>query len=297
MRSFMSSFAAFVIGLSGYKKKVGDPIRRGKYIEKLRESNTKPYKAPPFPYRHKPEKQSAYSVELFIFNRGKRRKILYLHGGAFCEQPLLPHFMFCDTVAAETDSEIIMPIYKKSPTYTYKETFEFLEQYYKDLLESNEPRDILFMGDSSGGGLALSFCEYLYTVKLPQPRRLILLSPWVDVSMDTAFGREFDKLDPSLEHGFLQQAGKNWAGDTDVHDYRVSPIYGDLEHMPEMTVYFGTYEAFITDARKFKEKCEQAGAKLDYREYEGMNHCFPIYPIPEAKKAQKEITDIINSDR
>ena len=53
------------------------------------------------------------------------------------------------------------------------------------------------------------------------------------------------------------------------------------------------YEAFLADARRFRDKCLEAGAPIDYREYEQMNHCFPIYPIPEAKKAQKEIIEFI----
>lgn len=297
MRSFMSGFSAFVIGLSGYKKKVGDPIKRGKYIEKLRKNNSKPFSAPPFPYGTKPEKEIFDGVELFRFNKGKARKIIYLHGGAFCEQPLLPHFMFCDTVAKKTDSEIILPVYKKAPEHTFQETYAFLESFYKKLSEEVSSDNIVFMGDSSGGGLALSFCEYIIEKKMPKPRRLILLSPWVDISMDTPFPKEFEKLDPSLEHEFLKTAGKNWAGDTDVHDYRLSPVYGLSDKLPEMTVYFGTYEAFIVDARIFKNKCEEVGAPLDFREWEGMNHCFPIYPIPEAKKAQREIIEILNRDR
>ncbi len=62
-----------------------------------------------------------------------------------------------------------------------------------------------------------------------------------------------------------------------------------------MTVYYGTYEAFIDDARKFRDTCALAGARLDYREYPQMNHVFAIYPIPEAKKAQREIIEIIKS--
>ena len=50
-----------------------------------------------------------------------------------------------------------------------------------------------------------------------------------------------------------------------------------------------THENLLPDARLFKEKCEQAGADLDYREYENMNHDFVVYPIPEANKAQNEI--------
>lgn len=294
-RSFMAAFSAFAIQCVGYKKKVGDPVRRDRYIEKLRVNNRKPFNAPPFPYKCKPEKLLCDGVELFVFNKGAKRKIIYLHGGAYCEQPLLPHFMFCDKIASSTDSEIILPIYKKSPEHKFTETYAFLEKYYKALLEGTKSENILFMGDSSGGGLALGFCEYLNERSIPMPCQLILLSPWVDISMETPFDPEVEKHDPSLERNFLRQCGLNWAGETDVHDYRLSPInYGRLAELPPMTVYFGTYEAFISDARKFRDRCLSLGAKLDYREYEEMNHVFAIYPIPEAGKAQKEIISLIN---
>ena len=289
----MSAFSVFVIGLSGYKKKVASPVRRDKYIEKLRVKNEKPYNAPPFFYKTKPEKQIIDGVEVFVFNKGRDKKIIYLHGGAFCEQPLLPHFVFCDGIAKRADYEIILPVYKKAPNNSFEKTFDFLEKFYKELTEKTDSKSIVFMGDSSGGGLCLSFCEYINEIGLPQPKRMILLSPWLDVSMDTPFDPIFDKVDPSLQRDFLKVCGENWAGETDVHDYRVSPIYGVLTGLAPMTVYYGTYEAIVTDARIFRDKCEKAGAELDYNEYEKMNHVFPVYPIPEAKKVKREIVEIL----
>jgi len=297
MSSFMSGFAAFAIRCSGRKRMYGIPEKREKYIEKLAVKNEKPFLLPPFPYRTKPEKYTADGTEMLIFNKGKANKIIYLHGGAFCEQPLLPHFMFCDRVAAETDSEILFPIYKKAPAHTYKETFALLEKLYRHLLKNGtSPQQIVLMGDSSGGGLALSFCQYLKEIQLPQPKRMVLLSPWLDVSMDTPFTDEIDRVDPNLQYDFLKIAGKNWAGDTDVHDYRVSPMYGDVTGLAPMTVYYGTHENLISDARKFKEKCENLGVTPDWHEAEGMNHVFVIYPIPEANAAQKEIIELLNNE-
>ena len=62
-----------------------------------------------------------------------------------------------------------------------------------------------------------------------------------------------------------------------------------------MTVYYGTHESLITDARIFRDRCVASGAKLDYREYEGMNHDFVLYPIPEAAGVQKEIIASLKS--
>ncbi len=289
----MSHFAAFAIRCSGRKRMYANPEKCEKYIENLRVKNSKPFKIPPYFYRSKVDKEVIDGVEVITFNKGSEKKIIYLHGGAFCEPPLLPHFMFCDRAANSTDYEVILPVYKKAPEYTFEDTVPFLEKLYRSFTENTDPQNIVFMGDSSGGGLALSFCEYLKEVNLPQPQRMILLSPWTDVSMDTPFDEEIDKVDPNLQYDFLKIAGKNWAGEGDVHDYRVSPVYGDLSGLAPITAFFGTHENIILDARIFKEKCEEAGAQLDYREWENMNHVFVIYPIPEGSLAQREIIDIL----
>ncbi len=292
--SFMSGFAAFAIRASGRKRLYANPAKREKYIDNLTVKNAKPFKIPPFFYRSKVAKLSVDGVETITFNKAKKKIIIYLHGGAFCEPPLLPHFMLVDKLAAQTDYGVWFPVYPKAPAHTFEETFVFLEKHYRRFLKEAGCENIVLMGDSSGGGLALSFCEYLKTINLPQPKRMILLSPWLDVSMDTPFSPEVDRVDPNLQYDFLAVAGQNWAGDTDVHDYRVSPIYGDLTELAPMTVYYGTHENLIADARKFKAKCEVAGAALDYREAAGMNHVFVVYPIPEAAKAQKEIIQLLN---
>ena len=294
MSSFMSAFASFAIRASGAKKRYADPVRRAAYVENLRKKNAKPFRLPPFPYRAKTETRTENGVEVLYFNRGREKKLLYLHGGAYCEPPLPPHFWLCDKLAAKTGYEVIFPLYKRSPDHTFTETYDFLERFYRRLLETAAPENVVFMGDSAGGGLALAFCQYLNETGLPQPARMVLLSPWLDVSMDAPFAPEIDKVDPNLQYDFLKLAGQNWAGECDVHDHRVSPTYGKLTGLPPMTVYYGTHENLLPDARLFKEKCEKAGADLDYREYENMNHVFVVYPIPEAARAQREIIDLLN---
>lgn len=294
--SFMSAFAAFAIRVSGRKRLYANPAKRAGYIAGISVKNAKPFQLPPFIYWSKVVKRTVDGVETITFNEGRKKKIIYLHGGAFCEPPLLPHFILCDKLARKTDYAVWFPVYPKAPAHTFEETFAYLEALYRRFLDDTAPENIVLMGDSSGGGLALSFCEYLKTVRLPQPRRMILLSPWLDVSMETPFPPEVDKVDPNLQVDFLTVAGRNWAGMTDLHDYRVSPLYGDLTGLAPMTVYYGTHENLIADARKFRDKCEEVGAALDYREAEGMNHVFVVYPIPEAAKAQKEIIQLLNND-
>lgn len=299
MRSFMSVFAQCALKASGYKSKVNNPVRMERYTEKCRKINLKPYKISALARMKAPvERENVNGTTVYVVNKTPeaKRYILYLHGGAYMEMPVPPHWWFIDKLALETGRCVIVPIHPKAPDHTYSETYELLLQMYKQLLTEVPAQSVIFMGDSSGGGLALGFAQYLRQLGLPQPDKLILFSPWLDITMENAdITPELNRRDPSLGVQGLIQMGKAWAGDTDAHDYRLSPIYGSLESLAEITLFVGTYEIFISDARKFRQLAQDSGVSISYYEYPKMNHCFVLYPTPEAKRAQKQVFNIINA--
>ena len=220
-------------------------------------------------------------------------RIIYLHGGAYVQQPLLPHWTFLDRLAKKTRAEIIVPLYPKAPLHTYSETFGMLTRLYRLLLDVCNACDTVFMGDSAGGGLALAFAQSCKETGLVQPKRLILLSPWLDVSMEHPGIEALEEKDPMLQREYLITAGKAWAGSQDTHYYKVSPTYGPCAHLCPVTLFVGTHEIFYADALTFAERARKQHAVVDVRVYQKMNHVFPLFPIPEAKKAMKEIIDLV----
>jgi acetyl esterase/lipase len=215
--------------------------------------------------------------------------ILYLHGGAYVDQPLIPHWLFLDQVVKGSQAMVNVPIYPKAPVHQFQETYDKLLNLYRNILAQTKPQDIVFMGDSAGGGLALGFSQYLRKEGLPQPERLILISPWLDITMENPGIDGLEIKDPMLLRNHLKVMGKAWAGDTDRRDYRLSPINGSLKGLPPISLFIGTHEMFLADARKFKIRAIAQGATISYHEYPKMNHDFPLFPIPEARKVLHEI--------
>jgi len=243
----------------------------------------------------KVERVEFAEMDCVVLGVGKSgRCILYLHGGAYVDQPVLAHWTFLDKLVKHTQARVIVPIYPKAPVHHYGETFEGLCKIYKSLLETVAPGEIVVMGDSAGGGIALAFAQTLLQEKLPQPKNIILLSPWLDISMDNPHIGALERKDPMLRTEYLKAMGKAWAGTDDVHGYQVSPIYGPLEGLGRISLFVGTHEIFLADALKLKARARQKAVGLDYHEYPKMNHVFPLFPIPEAKRALKEIVAIIN---
>ena len=299
MRSAMSVIVENILRLSMAKQNYIGEERVEKYIEKCRRKSSKPYKLSPLSVmKSKAEKRVVNGTDVYYISSKSSTKhyALYFHGGSFMEQPLPPHFWFVDRIARKTDTTVVFPIYPKAPEHDYRETYELAVKLYKELLEKTDSSNILIMGDSSGGGFAISFAMYLRESGLPQPGKVITFSPWLDMTMENEDITEKDKKhDPQLGLDGLRGMGARWANGTDRHNYMLSPMFGDPGGLCELVIFVGTGELFIRDARKFKALAEKSGAALKYFEYPKMNHVFVVFPIPEAAKAQAQVFEIINS--
>ena len=267
------------------------------FLQKVAVTNEEPYKLPPgLTLICKVERQMLHGLDcVCLGDPEKKTKILYLHGGAYVEQPYLLHWHFLDRLVKMSDAQVIVPLYPKAPIHHYQESFDKLLLLYSDLVKDNEVQDLICMGDSAGGGLALSFSQLLSQHHMPQMKNLILLSPWLDVSMGNPSIQVLEKKDPLLQKDYLIAMARAWARDEDLYNPLLSPIFGNLRGLPKISLFIGTHELFLADARKFRALCLSRGVAIDYHEYPKMNHDFPLFPIPEAKRALQEIIEIIKS--
>ena len=251
-----------------------------------------PYKIPKMIYHTKVESKDMFGCQMLLFNEVEdcERLVIYLHGGAYVNEIRRPHIIFCDKLAKKVNACVFAPIYPLAPNHTYEETYEIVEKLYMHLLEMNKP--IIIMGDSAGGGLSAAFAEYLAVKDLPQPENLILISPWVDITMSG----DYDKVeyDPMLGVDGARELGKPWAGDLDPKDYKVSPLFGEVDKLPKTTLFTGTHEIIYPDIVEFYNKLKDNGVDAELNVGEEMTHVYPVYPlVPESKEALQHIVEII----
>ena len=126
-----------------------------------------------------------------------------------------------------------------------------------------------------------------------QPDKMILLSPWLDVSMSNPEIEDYESADPMLSAYGLIEMGKCWAGDLELTDYRISPIYGDISALRNVYLFVGTREIFYPDVTLFYSMLQEQGVSAELYIGEGMNHDYPLYPIPEADDAIEQMCSII----
>lgn len=222
--------------------------------------------------------------------------VLYLHGGAYVSTIKKYHWKFAEELILKTNATIVIPDYPLAPSSNCENAIDFVSLVYQELLKKYSLENIDLMGDSSGGGLALGFAMHLSKENKPQPNQIILLFPWLDVTMSNKDILEVDKKDKILGIEPLQIAGKAFARELDLKDYRVSPIYGDFSELGKISVLIGTHDLFVADCRKLKSLANKSNISINYFEYPKMFHGWILASIKESKVALNQISSLINNE-
>lgn len=203
-----------------------------------------------------------------------RWRIIYLHGGAYVNDLIAPHWTIIDRLMTATGAAVTVPLYPLAPEHDYRAAFAFLHDVYRGMLAHDRAADIVIAGDSAGGGLALGQVLDDRAKGLPLPGRIILFSPWLDLTLANPRARAVEPDDMMLAVDALRLCGRWWAAPTDPKSPILSPLYADLKRLPPIDLFQGTRDIFVVDARTFAAKARAAGNAIDYREYPGGFHVF-----------------------
>lgn len=227
-------------------------------------------------------------------NKESKPTIFFLHGGAYMANTLPIHWKFLDNIINKTDVTVILPDYPLAPDKNWSDAYEFMDLLQSQLLNHRE--DIIYMGDSAGAGLALSWSMMLRDRFQELPAKLILLSPWVDISMTNNSIPKIENEDPYLSQNALTVAGRYWTDGLDVNDWRVSPLYGELQDLPNIYIFTGTSDILNPDARLLYSKVLENSGNIELYEYKNMIHDWMFFSMPESEKCINQITTLIKSE-
>ena len=245
------------------------------------------------PYRYKNRK-------IFIITPKEETtnplKILYFHGGSYVAEASKDHWNFIQKIVETTKVTLIMPDYPLTPKHNYKDVFEMVEPLYQEIIQKIDTKNLILMGDSAGGGLALGLLEKISKeddTKMPQ--KTILISPWLDVRLENPKIDEVQKLDKDLNKDTLKLAGIAYAGgEENLDDFLVNPIDGDLSKLKNIVIFTGTNDILNPDVYKLEEKAKEQGTNIKINEYNGAGHIWIVNKKGKKDLIEKGYQDLIN---
>lgn len=273
-------------------------------LEHCRSINRKPVRIPRH-FRNSIEESvfaTSQGLNMQVFSTKSRpgngkNLVIYIHGGACIYQPVFFHWRFIHDLAVRSHTRIMMPIYPKAPEYTCPVCMEALLEFYRHQATQNPDQRLILMGDSIGGCMALSMTQEIQRRGWKPVADLALLSPSVDITYPKEKEMlEIEPFDKMLKLARVQHIMNLWRGELPKDHPWVSPIYGDLGCIPDNTMlYYGSDEILKVDAEMLVERCRQLGKPLYAREFLGMFHTFPMFPVKEGFEATREMAARIKS--
>jgi len=219
-----------------------------------------------------------------------KKYILFLHGGSYLMGPTNSSWVFLYKVSALTGMTVIQPDYPKAPEWDSNRTLDFMEAFYRFIQEKDRPEEIILAGSSAGGGLALSTFFRLRDHHIGIPDKMILISPWVDLTMLDPHMELQESKDISLSIKTLIRAANLYCQNEDMHLPVHSPLFGDLSQLPPVMLLTGAEELFIQAIRELRDKIRQAGGAVEYIEEAGLFHSWPVmHLLPESGEVRKKM--------
>lgn len=266
-------------------------------LEHCRSINRKPVRVP---RTHR----ASFSESVFEASNGYRmqvfstvpwndpdRIILYLHGGACIYQPVFFHWRFVHDLALRTHCRVIMPIYPKYPEYHCIDDMVVMLDFYEHYLLPLNAKEVILMGDSFGGNMAMSITQEVEKHGLQPVSTLVLISPCVDNAYTQREAmKALQPLDQMIKLERIESIMSGWQGKLPPTHPWVSPLYGNLTAFPENTLLiYGSDEILKADAILLTEQMKKIGRPIRSLEYPGMFHTFPLFPVKEGFHAIREI--------
>ena len=216
--------------------------------------------------------------------------VIYFHGGAYMTGTLMSSRVLAVDFAQATGLNTLSFEYRLAPEHPYPAA---LEDAYKIYLAAVEwgvpPEGMVFAGDSAGGGLLCALALLLRDKGLALPGGMVMLSPWVDLTMSGESHTLYEDIDPLLTRAKLERAVEYYTGHRDLKNPYISPVFGDFKGFPPALIHVGTNELLLSESQALCEAMRACGVSVTLEEWEGMWHVWHVFDIPETREAMGRI--------
>ncbi|WP_295343557.1 alpha/beta hydrolase fold domain-containing protein [uncultured Subdoligranulum sp.] len=154
----------------------------------------------------------------------RSKMILYCHGGGYTSGTLGYARLLASRMALATGYEVLAFQYRLAPEHPYPEALEDARLVWEHLMFLGwGAREIILAGDSAGGNLALELALDLRDADRMLPWRLVLFSPWTDMTATADSYTECAEKDPLLTREYIEAVRDAYAPGADWAQAAYSP--------------------------------------------------------------------------
>jgi acetyl esterase/lipase len=219
------------------------------------------------------------------------KALLFLHGGGYVIGSPHTHRALAGKIAKGAGICCLLIDYRKAPEHPFPAALEDALEAYQYLLNSGiRAQNIVITGDSAGGGLAVALQVRLKQLQLPLPGCSVLLSPYLDLTVNSKSIKYNAKNDRFLDVFEMRRWAELYSGRYPQEHPLISPLFADLQGLPPVLVQASRSEVLYSDAQRFVKKARAAGVKVTFQQWTGLIHWWHMFgTMPESRQALDKI--------
>jgi monoterpene epsilon-lactone hydrolase len=218
------------------------------------------------------------TAEITVDGIEPRHVVLYFHGGVYVMGDAFLAAELASQVGRRTDAKVISVDYRLAPEHPYPAAVDDALAAYKALLQDGvAPSDIVFAGESAGGGLVIATLVNARDHGLPLPAAAYVMSPYVDLTLAGTTMETRAAVDPLLSRELLQPRVTDYIAGHDAALGLISPLLADLSGLPPLIIQAGTHEVLLDDAVRLAGHAVSAEVEVTLDITPGVPHVFQAY--------------------
>jgi monoterpene epsilon-lactone hydrolase len=207
-----------------------------------------------------------------------RHVVLYFHGGVYVMGDAFLAADLASQVGRRTHAKVISVDYRLGPEHPYPAAVDDALAAYEALLHDGiAPSDIVFAGESAGGGLAIATLVNARDRGLPLPAAAFVMSPYADLTLAGTTMETKRELDPLLSRENLQARVTDYTSGQDAALDLISPVFADLSVLPPLIIQVGTHEVLLDDAVRLAGQAATADVEVTLEITPQVPHVFQAY--------------------
>jgi epsilon-lactone hydrolase len=219
--------------------------------------------------------------------------VVHFHGGGYCVGSARIAAAWAARLSGRARCRVVLPEYRLAPEHAHPAALDDARAVLAALLDpasDNQaadhpatghpaaPAPLVVSGDSAGAGLALALLVARRHAGQPLPAGAMLLSPWLDLTVDRRAIPELVRRDTVLSPAWLEACAAAYAGAADRADPAVSPLLARAAGLPPLLIQSGSDDLLAPDAGRLAASASAAGVDVTYTRWPGLGHDFVLQP-------------------
>jgi len=221
------------------------------------------------------------------------RVLLCCHGGGYVVGSMYTHRKMFAHLAKAIGCRVLIVHYRRAPENAHPGPVNDMAASYRWLLDQGiRPEHVAVVGDSAGGGLAVTTLLRARELGLPMPAATMPLSPWLDMEAKGATFDSNSERDVLVRRDTIQMMAGALLGEGGNPKHALAnPLHADLRGLPPVYIQVGDYETLLDDSRALAEALRRAGVEVKLDVFPEMQHVFQFLAgvAPEADEAIRQL--------